>query len=35
MLVPADAQLPMANGDSHAHIDSSAMSPGTSVLGLA
>ncbi len=34
MLVLADAQLPMANGDSHVNNDPSAMSPGTSLFAI-
>lgn len=34
MLVPADAQLPMADNASGANNDPSAMSPGTLTLGF-
>lgn len=33
MLVPEDAQLPMAHSDADSHFAASAMSPGTLVLG--
>ncbi len=34
MLVPADAQLPMAHDDADANRDSSAMTPGTLMFAM-